>query len=61
MLRIRDADTGESDLQVVPIPEGFSFQVALGGMMPLEGATMVSCVVSRVDARKLAAFLQANG
>lgn len=61
MLRIRDADTGESDLQVVPVPEGFSFQMALADTMPLEGATMVSCIVSRADAARLVDFLRANG
>lgn len=59
--RIRDADTGESEMHVVPIPEGFSFQIAQVGAMALEGATMQSCIVSRVDAGKLVAFLQANG
>ena len=52
MVKIEDSDTGESEMDVVAVPEGFSFQIAQRGELEY-----VSVICSRDDAYKLVDFL----
>lgn len=54
LLKLRDSDTGESKLDVVRVPEGFSFQMAY----VTEPGGYVSVIVSPEDALNLADFLR---
>lgn len=55
MLRIDDSDTGESFMDIVKIPEGFSFQMQMKiGAQPVE---FVSVIVSGIDADRIVTFM----
>lgn len=56
ILKINDSDSGESGLDVVPVPEGFSFQMYLHAE---EG--YISVIVSPRDCARLIRYLQGEG
>ena len=53
ILKIKDSDTGETGMDVVPVPEGFSFQVYDHNMQDY-----ISVIVSPRDCAKLINYLQ---
>lgn len=55
ILHIKDSDTGESQLDVVPVPEGFSFQ--MHGHPDLVAGDYVSVIVNPAQAAKLIKYL----
>lgn len=58
MLKIRDSDTGESSVDVVRVPEGFSLQMGYTDQsLNPEGFDYISVIVSKDDAFKLVDFL----
>jgi hypothetical protein len=54
LLKLMDADTGETSMDVVKVPEGYSFQIGLG-------EDFFSCIVKRESAGDLRAFLALSG
>ena len=52
VLKIKDSDTGESGLDIVSVPEGFSFQ-----MFQHDMDDYISVIVSPSDAERIAQFL----
>lgn len=56
LLHLHDEDTGESRMDVVCVPEGFSFQLALNEPTG-DGIDFCSIIVSHERAKTLAAFL----
>lgn len=60
-LKLRDSDTGESIMDCVKVPEGFSFQISCSAATVREepdGDGYVSCIVSPPDARRLMDHIQ---
>lgn len=53
VLRLQDEDTGESKMDVVPVPEGFSFQLWQAGEDDYR-----SIILKPSTAENLARFLQ---
>lgn len=51
-MRIEDSDTGESSMDVVPVPEGLSVQIGLKGQLEY-----LSVIVSPTDEERLFTFL----
>jgi hypothetical protein len=59
-LRIKDSDTGESTLDVVAVPEGFSFQMHYLHAEGPDQNDYLSVIVSPADAAELRDFLLEN-
>lgn len=54
VLQIADSDDGQSKMDIVSIPEGFSFQV------DSDACGYTSVIVNHFDAAEIVAFIQAN-
>jgi hypothetical protein len=59
-IRFKDSDTGEALMDVVAVPEGFSFQVSYLAATEVDFSDYLSIIIKPEDAEELRDFLLEN-